>query len=84
MLDEYSCQDLVERVLYDKATMNTVFANKPKKGIMMRVAVGRSANMWFQNSSWDNGHVRYELTAKAEKKTQALARRKESTAAGSC
>ena len=50
----------------------------------MRVAVGRLANMWFKDLSWDNGRVRYQLTDKAEKKTQALAQRKESKIVGSC
>ncbi len=57
MLDECNWQDLAERVLYDKATMNTVFANEPKKGVMMRVAVGRLANQWFSDIWWYNERV---------------------------
>ncbi len=56
--------------------MNTVFANEPKKGIMVVVAVSRLANMWFQDSSWDNVHVRYELTNKGRKEDAGFSAKK--------
>lgn len=80
MIDECNWQALAERIEYDKATMNTVFANDHGKGVRMRLAVGKVAKAWFKRTGWDNGRVFCILNEHAVKKTKALERRKESKA----
>ena len=55
-------QALAERILYDKATMNTIFANDVPKRSRMRVAVGRIADTWFSKLDWEEGHILYKVT----------------------
>ena len=80
MIDECDWQTLAERIEYDKATLNMVFANEPSKGVMMRVAIGRVANTWFKKIDWRMGYVAYEFSERALRKEKALERRRESRA----
>ena len=57
MIDGCDWQALAERIEYDKATFNTVFANEPNEAIIMRVAIGRLASTWLESTGWRGNRV---------------------------